>query len=170
MHVLRDRLDGRVAARDLDGRRVEQELRGEPADLVGEGRREKQRLALRRKHADDALDVGDESHVQHAVGLVEDEDLHLAEVDRLLPDQVEEAPRRGDEDLDASLELFDLRVDVDAAVDHERSQRDVLAVGLDALMHLHRELARRRDDQAAHRMQRRREALGRERREALQQR
>jgi hypothetical protein len=35
------------------------------------------------------------------VGLVEDEDLDLAEVERLLADEVEEAPGGGDEDLDA---------------------------------------------------------------------
>ena len=46
----------------------------------------------------------------------------------------------------------------------------MLAVGLDALVHLDRELARGREDEAAHRVQRGREALGRERREALQQR
>ena len=40
MHVLRDRLDRRIAARDLDRRWIEQELRGEAPDLVGEGRRE----------------------------------------------------------------------------------------------------------------------------------
>jgi hypothetical protein len=67
------------------------------------------------------------------------------------------------------LELLDLRVDVDAAVDHEGAQRNVLAVGLHALVHLDRELAGRREDEAAHRVQRRREALGGERREPLDQ-
>src|SRR5205085_8703324 len=52
----------------------------------------------------------------------------------------------------------------------ERAQRHVLAVGLDAVVHLDRELARGREDEAAYRVQCRREALGRERREALQQR
>ncbi len=50
---------------------------------------------------DDPLDVGQEAHVEHPVGLVEDEDLDLAEVGDLLADEVEQAARRGDEDLDA---------------------------------------------------------------------
>ncbi len=170
MHVLRDEGDRLVAARHLDRRGIVLELLGELADLVRERGREEQRLALLRKQRDDPLDVGDEAHVEHAVGFVEDQDLDLAEVHRLLPDEVEEPPRCGDEDLDAALQFLDLRVDVHAAVDHERAQRDVLAVGFHAVVHLDRELARRREDQAAHRVQRRREALGCEGCQALQQR
>ena len=58
---------------------------------------------------DDPLDVRDEAHVEHAVGFVEDQDLDLAEVHGLLADEVEQAARRGHEDLDAALELLDLR-------------------------------------------------------------
>ena len=166
---LRHRLGRRVAARHLDGGRVLQELRGELADLVGEGGREEQRLPRARDRVDDALDVRDEAHVEHAVGFVEHEDLHLAQVHGLLAHEVEQAPRRGDEDVDALAHLGDLRVDVDAAVDHEGLERDVLAVGLDALVDLDREFARRREDEAAHRVQRGREALARDRGEALQQ-
>ena len=170
VHVLRDQRDRLVPARDLDLRGILLELRGQLADIVGEGRREEQRLALRWNERDDALDVGDESHVEHAVALVEHQDLHLAEVHGLLADEVEEPPRRRHEDLDALLERLDLRIDVDAAIDAEGAQRNVLAIGLHALVHLDRELARGREDQAAHRMQRRREALGGHGREALQER
>ena len=57
---------------------------------------------LRREQLDDPLDVRQEAHVEHPVGLVEDEDLDLAEVGDLLADEVEQPARRRDEDLDAA--------------------------------------------------------------------
>ena len=44
-------------------------------------------------------DVVDEAHVEHPVGLVEDEDLDRAEVDGALADVVEQSAGRGDDDL-----------------------------------------------------------------------
>src|SRR5438105_9634065 len=46
----------------------------------------------------DPVDLRAEAHVEHAVGLVEDEHAHGAEVDHPALDQVEQPPRRGDED------------------------------------------------------------------------
>jgi hypothetical protein len=83
---------------------------------------------------------------------------------------VEQAARRGDDDLDAFPQRLGLRLDVHAAVDDEVAQRDVLAVGLHALVHLHGEFARRREDQRAHRMARRRGAGAGVAGQALQQR
>ena len=54
------------------------------------------------QRADDAPDVGPEAHVEHAVGFVEDEDLDLGEVEVAALDQVEQAARRGDEQVDAA--------------------------------------------------------------------
>jgi hypothetical protein len=51
---------------------------------------------------EDALDVGDEAHVQHAVGFVEHQHFDLGEGDALLLDVVEQAARRGDDDLAAA--------------------------------------------------------------------
>ena len=56
---------------------------------------------LRRHCGDDPADVMDEAHVEHAVGLVEHEDLHLVEPDVALIHEVEQASRRGDQDIDA---------------------------------------------------------------------
>ena len=113
---------------------------------------------LRREQRDDLLDVGQEAHVEHPVGLVEDEDLDLAEVGDLLADEVEQAARRRDEDLDAAAQGLDLGVHRDPAVDDGRAQRDGPAVGPDALVDLHRELAGRDEDQHADRVAGRREA------------
>ena len=149
---------GRVARRDLDRGRVAQDATRQAPDVVREGRREHQVLASRREQRDDLLDVGQEAHVEHPVGLVEDEDLDLAEVGDLLADEVEQPPGRRDEDLDAAAQGLDLGVHRDAAVDDGRAQRDGPAVGPDALVDLHRELARRHEDEHADRVAGRREA------------
>ena len=112
---------------------------------------------MRRQQRDDLLDVRQEAHVEHPVGLVEDEDLDLAEVGDPLADEVEQPARRRDEDLDPAAEGLDLGIHRDAAVDDGRAERDGAAVGPDALVDLHRELARRDEDQDADRVAGRRE-------------
>jgi hypothetical protein len=117
-------------------------------DLVGEGRREQQGLALFRDQRDDFLDVADEAHVEHAVGFVEHQDLDAGQVHRLLADVVEQAAGRGDQDVDLAAQRGVLRVDVDAAEHHHRLDGDVLAVGAHRFLDLRREFARRHQDQA----------------------
>ena len=85
----------------------------------------------------------DEAHVEHAVGFVEHEDLHLGERHGALFAQIEQPARRRDEDVAAVARLVDLRLLGDAAEDRLRAQVDVLAVVLDALLDLRGELARR---------------------------
>ncbi len=89
---------------------------GDPADLAVERRGEQQRLAVVRRHPDDPVDDGLEAHVEHPVGLVEDEELDRVERDGAALDQVEQPARRGDEHVRAP-GLLGLRVDADAAVD-----------------------------------------------------
>ena len=122
VHLLRDQLGGLVAARDLDQHRRVQEPVGDRLDLVAEGGGEEQALLLLRQHREHLLDVVDEAHVEHPVGLVEDEDLDVREVERALAVVVEQAPRRGDEDVDAAAQLVDLRLHADAAEHHHAAR------------------------------------------------
>ena len=136
---LRDELGRRVAPRDLDRRPAScMKALGELADLVRERRREQQVLPLRRQQREDLADVVDEAHVEHAVGLVEHEDLDLAQVDGLLLHVVEQAARasrRGCRRRARS--CVDLRIDADAAeYDGDRLELDVLAVGAHAFLDL----------------------------------
>ena len=89
----------------------------------------------------------DEAHVEHLVGLVENQDLDVAQVDVALLHQVEQPAGRGDEDVDAVLQRPHLRPLADAAVDDGVSQAGEPAVGGEALADLGRQLARRREDQ-----------------------
>ena len=76
--ALRNIVGRRVASGDLDQfRRIEQ-LISELLDVVGEGRGEQEILALGRQQRHDALDVGNEAHIEHAIGLVEHENFDLA--------------------------------------------------------------------------------------------
>ena len=120
---LADGLGGGAVAGDLDRLRVREDRAREALDVVREGGREQQGLLAVGQQVQDPADVGHEAHVQHPVRLVEDEDLHLGQVRGALADEVQEAARRGDEDLDAGEQLLDLRVERDAAVDDRRTQR-----------------------------------------------
>ncbi len=117
------------------------------ADLVGEGRREHEVLALGREQGDDPPDVVDEAHVEHPIGLVEDEDLDRAEVDGALADVVEQPAGRGDDDLGTTAQGAELTAEPDAAVDRGRADRSVAAIRAEARLDLDRELTRRREDE-----------------------
>ena len=52
---------------------IHQEGIGQAADFRRHGGREEQGLADLGQHPDDALDIGDEAHVEHAVGFVDDQ-------------------------------------------------------------------------------------------------
>ena len=75
---------------------VEQLVR-ERADVVGERRREQQVLPALRQQRDDAADVGQEAHVEHAIGFVEHEDLDVPQIDSALLRVIEQAAGRCDE-------------------------------------------------------------------------
>ena len=62
------------------------------------------------------VDGGAEAHVEHAVGLVEDEDLDVAERERAALEQVLEAAGRRDHEVRGA-GVLDLLVEADAAVD-----------------------------------------------------
>jgi len=148
--ALPDRLDRRVARRDLDRPRPVEQALGERLDLVGERRREEKVLALRGQQREDAADVGQEAHVEHPVGLVEHEDLDRRQVDVALARVVEQPAGRRDDDVDAALQLRRLRAEADAAEQRHRRVAQVLAVGADRRLDLRGELARRRDHERAH--------------------
>jgi hypothetical protein len=66
-------------------------------------------LPLLGQQRDRAAHVMDEAHIEHAVRFVEDEDFDAREVNVTLPDQIAEAARRGDEDIDPLLQRSHLR-------------------------------------------------------------
>ena len=79
-----------------DALRFARELLGQVADVAVEGGREHHRLALGRKGLGHQLDVVDKAHVEHAVSLVEDQQLDLRQDRRARIHQVEQAAGGGD--------------------------------------------------------------------------
>ena len=101
-HALLDPLDGGRGRRHRHFGRVGQIAVGELLDRPRHGRREEQGLALGRDQRDDPLQRMDEAEVEHLVGLVEDEDFELAQAERALVDEVEQAAGRGDQHVEAA--------------------------------------------------------------------
>ena len=84
-------------------------------DAAVEGGREEQPLAALRDQVEDRRDLGQEAHLGHVVGLVEDRDLDVAELDRAALEQVVETARSGDEEVDTAVQGGDLRRVAEAA-------------------------------------------------------
>ena len=94
------------------------------------------------------------------VGLVEDGDLHAAELDGAALHEVGEPARGGDEDVDALVERLDLRLVGQAAGDELVAQAGDVDEGLERVAHLHGELAGRHEDERARALALRAGAVG----------
>jgi hypothetical protein len=159
--AVRDRRDDAVRLGNLDLDRIAHELAGERLDLRRERGREQPGLAiLARQVTEDALDRGQEAHVEHAVGFVEDQHFDVRQVDAATLEVVDQAARRGDDDFDATTQGIDLRLHADATEDGGRTHAEVLAIGAHAFVHLRREFTRRGQHQRTRRLRLRLAALG----------
>ena len=84
----------------------------------------------------------DEAHVEHAVGFVQHQNLHLGQVKETLLRQVEQTAWGGNQNVHAFFELADLRVHADTAEHHARVDAwQVFAVNLYRFFHLGSEFA-----------------------------
>jgi len=126
-----------------------QEFLRKLGDFGRHRRREEQCLAGEGDHLADALDVGDETHVEHAVRLVDDEDLDAVEQKLAAFAVVEQPAGRGDQNVGAALELFFLLVEGDATNQQGDIELVVLAVADEVFLDLRGEFARRFKDQRA---------------------
>ena len=149
VHRMFDELGGRVARRDFDRERVAQERLRKRTNLVRERRREQQVLPRFRQHRENAADITDESHVEHAIGFVEHEHLDAREIHGTLARMIQKPAWCGDDDVDATRQGIDLRARADAAEDQRDAQRLVSAEIDERLMDLRCKLAGRHQDQCA---------------------
>ena len=145
--ILADGLHRRGGRVDLHHSHIVQQPVGDLLDLRRHGGREQQRLLFLGRFVDHPAHVVDEAHVEHAVGLVEHEDLEALETHMPLPDEVVEPSRRRHEDIHPVFERFHLRGLAHAAEDDGRSQTQILPVQLKVFVILQRQLARRREHQ-----------------------
>ena len=149
--VLLDALDQlAVVLIGVDGpdvRRLVHVPTGQRDHVARHRRREEHGLPVGGRQRNDALDVGQEPHVEHLVGLVQHESLDGAKVQVTLLDEVEQAPWRADHDVDAGLERLDLWFVRATAVDGQHPGAARLARVPDLAGDLHGELARGDDDE-----------------------
>jgi len=75
-------------------------------------------VTLARDFFDDAAHIGKETHVEHAIGFVEHEEFDVLKVAGALLDVIEEASRRGDDDVGAVLQGLGLAAIADTAENH----------------------------------------------------
>ena len=140
---------GRSWPGDLDVLRVRQEAVGELLDRRRHRRREQQRLAVGRQLGADMLDIRDKPHVEHAVSLVDHQQVASGEQDLAAFEQVHQPARRRDQYVDAFVERLDLIAHLHAADQQRHLEVVVLAVLLEILGDLRGEFARRLEDQRA---------------------
>jgi hypothetical protein len=145
---LLDGVDGQRVGLDLHVDRVVEVAVGQRPDRRRHRRAEQRGLAAVGRQRQDPLDVLEEPEVEHLVGLVEDDEAALGEVQRRARDEVEHAADGADDDVAAGAELGLLRADGRAAEGGDDVDALALAVGADRLGHLDAQLARRREHEA----------------------
>ena len=138
---LRDALHRGVARRDLHALRVLQQGGGQIANLVAKSGREQQALFVARHQGQHFFHVMDKAHVEHAVRLVQYQNLHLAQVQHALLLQVQQTTGGGYQQVHAFFELGDLGVHAHAAKNDGAGQLQIFAVGADGFFHLGGEFA-----------------------------
>ena len=97
----------------------------------------------------DFLDVGDEAHVEHPVGFVDDQQVAVVEHDLAAAEQVHQPAGRRDQHVDALFQRLDLVAHLHAADQQRHRELVIFAVFLEILGDLRGKLARRLEDQRA---------------------
>ncbi len=132
--------------RDLD--RLVEIVLADLADRAGHGRREQRDLSTGRHGLQDLLDVLDEAHPQHLVGLVEHQVLEPGQVERALLQVVDQPAGGADDDVRAATQAAELRAVAGAAVDGQHVEAgNMRGVTLEGLGNLDGQLAGGREHQ-----------------------
>ena len=92
----------------------------------------------------------EETHVQHAVGLVENEKFDTGKVCVALLHEIDQSARRRNHEVNARAKRVDLWTLVHSAKDRGHAQRQMLRVGAHIFFDLHDEFTCRRHDQRLH--------------------
>ena len=132
---------------DFDAFGSVEEVVGETLDFGRHGRREEEGLPREGKELADALDVGNEAHIEHPVGFVDHEDLDAVQKELAALEMIEEAAWRRDHHVGAAIELAVLLLVRHAADQKRDGELVALAEELKGVGHLGRQLAGRLQDQ-----------------------
>ena len=157
--LMRLAADADLELRNADGRgrgpgnfdllRVVQEGFGDAADFRRHRRGEEQRLPREGNELADALDVGNEAHVEHAIGFVDHKQFDAGQQKAATLGMVEQAAGGCDQDVDAARQLGVLVAERDAADQERDVELLARAIAVEVFLHLGGEFARRFQDQRA---------------------
>ncbi len=114
-HGLNDGFRGGRLTRHFHPLGIVQKLLRNPGNLGRHRGREKQGLPGEWRQLEDALDIGDEAHIQHAVGLVDDHDLNAGQHQFAALKMIQQAARCGDQNVNAPVDQAVLILEADAA-------------------------------------------------------
>ena len=121
LDLLGDILRGRSNTSDGQEDVVLQEVAGQHLDVAWEGGTEHEGLSvLNVWHIltlNNAANLWLETHVQHAISLIEDEVLDVTQGDTATLDQIDETTWSGDKEIASTLHLAELRTDIGSSVD-----------------------------------------------------
>ncbi len=143
-------LGGGVAGIHLDEGGILEQIVRQRLDVIGEGGGEEQGLTLLRQGLHDAANVGDEPHVEHSVRFIQHQYLEGAQGQGALGQQIQQAARGGDQDVDPELDGVQVRLDADAAIGDQGTKRQVVGIFDDAFAHLGGQLPGRGQHQGSH--------------------
>ena len=145
--VVRDVFRLRGLCFDLITRRVVLITPADRLHLFAHGGREQQNLSLLRRLVDQAAHGPEESHVHHAVRLIEHDDAHLAQVHVTPGNQVLEPARAGHDDVCTTPQRLALRSVAGASVERDDSLGVRAQKAGQHLSHLFRQFAGRHQDE-----------------------
>jgi hypothetical protein len=118
-------------------------------DAGGYGGRKQQGLVPMHNALQYISDIGQKTHIEHAVGLIDNQDFQWWQTDSAFPEVVYETPGAGHDDFHVGPKLLYLPLHVQAAVYSDNSQSGLLAELVDEFAGLFRQLTRRWDYQSA---------------------
>ena len=124
-----------------------QDAPGEVDDRLRHGGGEEKGLPFRGKQGDDAPHIMDETHVEHAVGFIDDEDFELAEIHLALLEQIEEPTGGGHDNFRPALQGLDLGILSHPAEHHGGLEGEIGPVGFEAGLDLRGQFPRWGEDE-----------------------
>ena len=142
MHALLDHQRADCGRLYVNPNRRSRQFGGQSTHRAIEGGGKQHGLARGRRQRADALDVVDETHIEHAVGLIQHQHLQLRQVDTAAIEVVKQTAGCGNKEVDATRQLAVLYRIRRAAIKTYDTLTHILAVAHGLLSHLLRELAR----------------------------
>src|SRR5262249_8394269 len=144
---LPDRFDGRTLRDHVDVDRIDHVAMDQAQHRRRNGCREQERLSLARATAEDLLDIGPETDVEHPVGLVEDDIASIVERQGAAGQVIEDPSGGANDDGSAALQLVQLLADTLSAVNRDGAAMPAGGQLVGFLGHLDNQLASRRQDE-----------------------